>query len=171
LGFCHENGCEFARPVFIWGIFVLQPSPACGELGVNHAVYFLCWTQFLWKLCLMIFAVTFTDCYGLALGSEFMGISTIQCKLSQDLWSWSKSPYPQRNMEGSQVLYLCLWENIIQYYVHNVQRCFSWFSILTINILTVELSVSGSAKYIGNQSNCWSGGDSDKRKIENNKNF
>jgi hypothetical protein len=35
----------------------------------------------------MIFAVTSTDYYGLALGSEFVGISTIQCKLSQDFRS------------------------------------------------------------------------------------
>lgn len=85
------------------------------------------------KLYLMV-VVTVTDDDGLAMGSKFVGISTIQYKLSQDFWSWSKPPYSQRDMEGSQVLSL-LWETLF-----NAKRkivwCFSWFSILLVNILS-----------------------------------
>jgi hypothetical protein len=77
------------------------------------------------------------------LESGFVGISTIQCKLSQDFQSWSKPPYSERDMEGRQFLCLHLWKK--NYSMLNT-RCFSW----------LELSVSGSPNYIGNQTNCWS---------------
>jgi len=52
----------------------------------------------------LLFLHCYTDYDGLALGSKFVGISTIHCELCQGLWYWSKPPYSQRDMEGSQVL-------------------------------------------------------------------
>jgi len=81
------------------------------------------------ELYLMLFVFTSlnTAYDGLALGSKFVSISTIHCKLCQGLWSWSIPPYSQRDMEGSQVL----WSAFILEKTFNakwkVVWCFSWF--------------------------------------------
>lgn len=104
----------------------------------------------------MIFVVPVTDYDGLALGSEFVDISTIHCKLCQGFWSWSKPPYSQRDMEGSQVLCLLFEKTLFMlsgklFDVSLVSRFWP------TNISTMELSLPGSLKYIGNRSNNCSG--------------